>query len=203
MASKLIWVSVSQALAMVSIYVHAIKLGRHIQVTWFKVYWAVLGLVLVPSIVYLLWNELSDESKIKNTIRRVMKNTKLLVAFGAVGIFLLGVVAYIGMARNAVTITDQSVPPSNQTTTAPETEKKTIALAEVEKNNGKDGAKCWVIVDTTVYEISGFAQWVDGIHTPSGGKARCGKDQSNVIGDSPHGRSVLRLLTVVGSYKSN
>lgn len=189
------WVSVSQALAMMSIYAHAIKLGRHIQVSWFKIYWALLGLVLVPAIIYLLWNELPNEGTIKKTIRRFMKNTKLLVVIGIAGLLMLGSAAYVGMTRNEVAVTPKETAPLPKTTT--------IALSEVQSNNGKSGAKCWVVVDTTVYEISGFAQWVDGVHTPSGGLARCGKDLTDVVGDSPHGRSVLRLLKVVGSYKAS
>jgi predicted heme/steroid binding protein len=194
------WVSVSQAFAMMAIYAHAIKLGRHIQVTWFKAYWLLLGLILVPSLIYLLWNELPDESAIKQAIRRVMKNTKLVAVLAVVGIVLAGAVAYIGLTREEDTSTTQSTSTSQSTAAAPQTG---ITLAQVEQNNGKNGAKCWVVVDTTVYEISGFAQWVDGVHTSSGGVARCGKDLTDVVGDSPHGRSVLRLLTDIGSYQPN
>lgn len=76
-----------------------------------------------------------------------------------------------------------------------------ITLNEVQKHTGKDGNSCWVVVDDTVYEISGFVQWVDGVHTPSGGKARCGKDLSEVINESPHGKSKLKYLKEVGPFK--
>lgn len=72
-------------------------------------------------------------------------------------------------------------------------------MADVENKNGQDGKECWVVVDKTIYEISGFAQWVDGIHTPSGGKARCGKDLSDVIVNSPHGKAVLSRLKNIGA----
>lgn len=77
-----------------------------------------------------------------------------------------------------------------------------ITLEQVASHDGKSGNTCWVAVDGTVYEISGFVQWVDGLHTPSGGRARCGKDLSTVINQSPHGRRVLQLLTVVGKLQS-
>lgn len=197
------WVSVSQAFAMTAIYLHAVKLGRHIQVPWFKAYWLVLGVMLGISMAYLLWNELADESKLKQMIRGVMKNTKLLVIAGLIGIALIAAGAYAVVSREASESKVQETTASTQTTQAPAASGSTssITLAKVEQNNGKDGAKCWVIVDDTVYEISGFAQWVDGLHTPSGGRARCGKDLSDVIGQAGHGRSVLKLLTVVGAYQ--
>lgn len=71
-------------------------------------------------------------------------------------------------------------------------------MSDVEANNGQDGKSCWVVVDKTIYEISGFAQWVDGMHTPSGGRARCGKDLSEVINQSPHGKSILSRLKEIG-----
>lgn len=76
-----------------------------------------------------------------------------------------------------------------------------ITLSEVEKHTGRDGNSCWVVVDDTVYEISGFAQWADGVHSPSGGKARCGKDLTAVMDESTHGRSKLKLLKEVGRYQ--
>ena len=128
-----------------------------------------------------------------------MKHKRSLLIIGLIAVAVIGIVAYARMQDNETAGTSKTVTTSSST---PESTNQTsVTLAEVKKNNGKNGAKCWVIVDTTVYEISGFAQWVDGVHTSSGGKARCGKDQTDVIGDSPHGRSVLRLLTVVGSYQ--
>jgi predicted heme/steroid binding protein len=194
------WVSVSQAFAMAAIYGHAIKLGRHIQVDWFKAYWAALGLILVPSIVYLLWNELSEASKLKQGIRRVMKNSKLLGIIAVIGIVVVGAGAYMMLSRGSTETTSVQSESATQSTDQQSSGAR-ITLAQVEQNDGKNGAKCWVIVDTTVYEISGFAQWVDGVHTSSGGVARCGKDQTDIIGDSPHGRSVLRLLKNVGTYQ--
>jgi predicted heme/steroid binding protein len=76
-----------------------------------------------------------------------------------------------------------------------------ITLAEVSKHTGRDGNSCWVVVDDTIYEISGFMQWADGVHSPSGGKARCGKDLSQVINESPHGKSKLKYLKEVGQLK--
>jgi predicted heme/steroid binding protein len=197
-----IWVSLTQALAMGIIYLHAIKFGRHIQVSWFKVYWAVLGLVLVPCMVYLLWIELPEENILKERGRSLMKNKKLLLAIGVIAALAVGVGAYAAMTEKEKTTQSPATSTSQSTSQATGSSATAITLAQVQANNGQNGNKCWVIVDTTVYQISGFAQWVDGVHTSSGGKARCGKDLTDVIGDSPHGRSVLRLLTVVGSTQN-
>lgn len=77
-----------------------------------------------------------------------------------------------------------------------------ITLAELSGKDGVDGRECWVAVDGTVYSISGFSQWQMGKHLPSNGKATCGRDLSEVIGESPHGKSVLQLLRVVGDLEN-
>lgn len=81
------------------------------------------------------------------------------------------------------------------------TTKKVINASELAQANGKNGNPCYVVVDDTVYSISGFALWADGLHSPSGGRARCGKDLSSLIGQSPHGKSKLNLLQEVGLFQ--
>ena len=56
-------------------------------------------------------------------------------------------------------------------------------------------------VDGEVYLVEGFDLWKDGEHTPSGGRARCGLDLTDVIGESPHGKSKLQLLKKVGTVQ--
>lgn len=72
---------------------------------------------------------------------------------------------------------------------------------ELARHDGVDGHDCRVAVDGDVYLIKGFALWSMGRHTPSGGKARCGLDLTDVIDESPHGRSKLRLLDRVGTLE--
>lgn len=72
-------------------------------------------------------------------------------------------------------------------------------VEELARYNGVDGNKCMVAVDGDVYLIEGFALWSMGQHTPSGGRARCGLDLTDVIDESPHGRSKLQLLKKVGA----
>lgn len=80
------------------------------------------------------------------------------------------------------------------------TPSQTINQNELAKRDGLEGNECWVAVDGTVYSISGFSEWQMGKHIPSNGLATCGRDLSGVIGQSPHGKSVLSLLRKVGVY---
>lgn len=72
---------------------------------------------------------------------------------------------------------------------------------ELARHDGVEGRDCLVAVDGDVYLIEGFALWSMGRHTPSGGRARCGLDLTEVIDESPHGKSKLRLLKKVGALE--
>lgn len=74
---------------------------------------------------------------------------------------------------------------------------RAVSQAELSKNNGKDGASCWVAVDGTVYDVSNESTWKNGSHM--GGQAVCGVDGSDAIGKSPHGTNALSGLPVVGT----
>jgi len=76
---------------------------------------------------------------------------------------------------------------------------RSYTLEQLAQYDGKDGNQCLVAVDGNVYLIEGFALWQGGEHLPSGGRARCGLDLSEVINESPHGRSKLQLLKQVGT----
>jgi predicted heme/steroid binding protein len=76
-----------------------------------------------------------------------------------------------------------------------------FTVAELAAFDGRNGNQCYVAVDKTVYLIEGKALWQDGKHAPSNGQAMCGKDLTAVIEKSPHGRSKLQLLTVVGQLR--
>lgn len=78
-----------------------------------------------------------------------------------------------------------------------------ISMAELAEKDGLENRECWVAIDGTVYSISGFSQWQMGRHLPSQGKATCGRDLSGVIGESPHGKSVLSLLRTVGTLEES
>ncbi len=68
--------------------------------------------------------------------------------------------------------------------------------------NGKNNALCYVVVDKTVYRIEQGNLWKEGEHTTSNQQAYCGRDLTSVIDKSPHGRSKLSTLTIVGTYQN-
>src|SRR5829696_4440253 len=76
---------------------------------------------------------------------------------------------------------------------------RSYTLEQLAEHNGKEGTDCLVAIDGDVYLIEGFALWQMGEHLPSGGRARCGLDLTEVIDESPHGRSKLDLLRKVGN----
>jgi predicted heme/steroid binding protein len=78
---------------------------------------------------------------------------------------------------------------------------RSYTLEELALYDGKDDNDCLVAVDGDVYLIEGFALWVAGEHVTSGGRARCGFDLTEVIDESPHGRSKLELLKKVGTLE--
>ncbi len=96
------------------------------------------------------------------------------------------------------------LPPTNGgggagTTVSAEPTDRSFTLQELAQHDGKDDNDCLVAVDGDVYLIEGFLLWKMGEHVPSGGRARCGLDLTEVIDESPHGRSKLDLLQKVGN----
>ena len=134
-------------------------------------------------------------------------NNKLLFA-------ILGVIVVGGLIFGIYTVSNNSTTTNTATEQSTQAEASnspltssslsatgsTISKAELAKNNGKNGADCWVAVNGKVYDVTGQDEWVNGSHTPSNGQAQCGQDESASIGSSPHGTSVLSSLPVVGIY---
>jgi predicted heme/steroid binding protein len=85
---------------------------------------------------------------------------------------------------------------------AEESTDKTLTEAELADFDGLDGNKCYAVVDGVVYDLSNFGLWRNGVHSPSGGLASCGRDLSDVITQSPHGKSKLNVVPVVGTYSN-
>jgi len=90
---------------------------------------------------------------------------------------------------------------NTQSTGGPAAAVMSVSAVQLADATGKGGKPCYIAVDGTVYQISGFALWVDGIHTTSSGRAHCGRDLSEVINQSPHGKSKLSLLKEIGVYQ--
>lgn len=77
---------------------------------------------------------------------------------------------------------------------------KNISKIELEQNNGQSGKPCWVAVESKVYLIPEDSPlWQDGKHSESKGLAYCGADMTEIIKQSPHGKTKLVTLEEVGN----
>ncbi len=176
-------------LAMLLIILHGFKLGFVINSTWFKYVWLGYGL----SLLYFFY----DKYILKRGIKRYAE------------VFIIGLVilmmVFIGLAvpgdSDSKTPTKTSGS-SSQSTSTSSTSVVVISSAELAKNNGLNGQKCWIAVNGEVYDSSNNPEWKNGQHTPSRGLAKCGEDLSEVIKQSPHGTSVLQELPVIGKLTS-
>ncbi|MBN2026739.1 MAG: cytochrome B5 [Actinobacteria bacterium] len=79
----------------------------------------------------------------------------------------------------------------------------TFTLAELGEFDGMDGRPAYVAVDGVVYDITDSALWPEGDHSPCGLDAIAGRDLSEVIGESPHGRDIFAEngIPVVGTLE--
>lgn len=75
---------------------------------------------------------------------------------------------------------------------------KVFTLADLKKYNGQNGNSAYIAIDGIVYDVTNARGWAGGMHKMG---ITAGSDLSNVIDQSPHGRSVLDGLTIVGSLK--
>jgi predicted heme/steroid binding protein len=74
-----------------------------------------------------------------------------------------------------------------------------LTLAELKQFDGKSGRKAYIAVDGIIYDVTGNLNWFRGNH--NGFEA--GSDLTVAIDtQSPHGRSKLVGLPVVGKIKS-
>jgi predicted heme/steroid binding protein len=120
---------------------------------------------------------------------------------------LISAVVAFALVGGAVYVRSSSAKPKeeSQTQAASTAERKPelkkLTPQELAANDGKDDHKCYVAVDKKVYEIEQGRLWKDGEHTTSNGQAHCGLDLTEAIGKSPHGKSKLEALSVVGTLE--
>lgn len=74
---------------------------------------------------------------------------------------------------------------------------KVFTKEELAKYNGENGEPTYAAVDGVVYDLSNVSAWVDGKHHGN----TAGQDLSQAILKSPHQKSVLAKLPVVGKYE--
>ena len=75
----------------------------------------------------------------------------------------------------------------------PGTQKFTVE--ELATYDGKNGNKAYIAVSGKVYDVTNVGEWNNGSHQG----VSAGKDLTQVIGDAPHGKSVLDNLKIVGT----
>jgi len=115
---------------------------------------------------------------------------KIIIATIIVTSLILG-----GCSNNSSSTKTTTKPSTTSTTTTKATD---MTLKELAKYNGQNGNPAYVAVNGVIYDVSNAKEWQNGMHK-NGVKA--GLDQTNMIGQSPHGDSVLKGLPVIGKLK--
>ena len=92
--------------------------------------------------------------------------------------------------------TSSSSSTSNSSTTT--TTKGDMTLKELSKYTGQNGQPAYVAVSGVIYDVTNAKEWQNGMHK-NGVKA--GVDLTKMIGESPHGTSVLSKLPIIGKLK--
>lgn len=77
-----------------------------------------------------------------------------------------------------------------------ETELIEISASELSEYDGQDGNPAYVAVDGVVYDVTENEAWAGGEHADD---LTAGNDYTEEILSSPHGKSVLEDLPVVGN----
>ncbi|MDV4149850.1 cytochrome b5 domain-containing protein [Clostridium sp. AL.422] len=75
---------------------------------------------------------------------------------------------------------------------------KEFNIEELSKYNGQNGNPAYIAVDGVVYDVTNAKGWSNGRHNCG---VTAGKDLSELINQSPHGKEVLKNLPVVGTLK--
>lgn len=173
-------------LAMILIIFHGFKLGFVINSgAFYRYIWLMYGL----SLLYFFYDSYIKQERLK----------KYGEAF-IVALVLLAL-AFVGLATSGDTRSKPVIKKTSTTTTNNTDEEGYISLLQLSKNDGLNGNKCWIAVDSDVYDTSNNPDWKNGQHTPSNGKAKCGQDLTKAISQSPHGEVVLGQLPIVGKYR--
>jgi predicted heme/steroid binding protein len=99
-----------------------------------------------------------------------------------------------GCAETAI---DQPEAPTteNDETTESDSELLQLTIDELAAFDGKGENKAYVAVDGNVYDVTNNRKWLNGDHEDG---MSAGRDLSEFISSSPHGKDILKQFTVVG-----
>ena len=107
-------------------------------------------------------------------------------------------------ADQQITSSSVSSQPANSVSSAPASSSSSsnlleLTIAELKQFDGKGGRKAYIAVGGTIYDVTGNLNWFRGNH--NGFEA--GQDLTSAMDNqSPHGRSKLVGLPIVGRIKS-
>ncbi|MDQ5913573.1 MAG: hypothetical protein QG623_192, partial [Patescibacteria group bacterium] len=180
-------------LAMLLIIIHGFNLGLVISSTWFKYVWLIYGL----SLLFFYYDNYINKKRLK-------KFGELFI-IGLVVVMMLFITLATDLAKNtsdSFNNSTKSTESKQSTKSDTNAEVKTISRANLASANGLKGNKCYIAINSVVYDASNNSEWSNGEHTPSRGQAKCGEDLAEVIKQSPHGAGVLDKLPVVGKLGS-
>lgn len=72
-----------------------------------------------------------------------------------------------------------------------------VSPRDLAQANGKEGHRAYIAVDGLVYDVTEIPSWENGEHNG----LEAGRDLSEAIGRSPHGRGVLEKARLVGRFE--
>lgn len=105
---------------------------------------------------------------------------------------ITGILFTVPLTAGAVA---KNAAPAKKTVVVKAVVAKTFTLAQLKKYDGQNGNPAYVAIDGVVYDVT--SAWGGGMHNG----VTAGNDVSKDIGRSPHGKSVLKKLPVVGKLK--
>lgn len=123
-------------------------------------------------------------------MKKIFIVTSLLIAFSVMAVL-------IGCTSNKQNPQITIPSPNTGTNNIPNTN-KTFTVDELKKYTGQGGNPAYVAVNGTVYDVTNARKWRNGKHQQG---VVAGVDLTNIIGESPHGTSVLSQVPAVGTLK--
>ena len=142
-----------------------------------------------------LWKKHGTRPAIAASILSVMF---LLAACGTSSPSQASVSSSSATANSAVASDSSATSATASDSASASTGLKEFTVDELAKYDGQNGNPAYVAVDGNVYDVSGVGVWKDGNHF---GKYFAGRDLSKEILLSPHGKSKLSEVPLVGTLK--
>lgn len=111
------------------------------------------------------------------------------------GLFLVGAVFSAIVFNNTKNVSTEEKTTKTSINLEASLEDKVFTIEELAKFDGRNGNLAYIAVDGTVYDVTNMNSWKGGLHKEN---ISAGRDLSKEINKSPHGKSVLKKLSIVG-----